>query len=109
MAPVDIPIEDVLDLHTFRPSDLTALIEDYLDACRQKGFDSVRIIHGKGRGVMRRRLHSILHGHPHVVSFGLAPPDAGGWGATVAELKRDALVPKDSDLKCRTPDGSSRR
>ncbi len=109
MTPVDIPIEDVLDLHTFRPSDLTTLIEDYLEACRQKGFDSVRIIHGKGTGVMRRRLHSILKGHPYVISFGLAPPDAGGWGATVVELQGDARVSHDSDLKCRAPDGSSRR
>lgn len=86
MKPVRVPIEDVIDLHTFRPEDLAPLLEDYIEACLAAGFRSVRIIHGKGRGFQRRRVHELLRRSPRVASFCDAPPDAGGWGATIAFL-----------------------
>lgn len=84
--PVEMPIDGVLDLHTFRPSDLPDLLDDYLEACLSKGIISVRIIHGKGKGVLKNRVRSILKRHPLVASFADAPPEAGGWGATTAVL-----------------------
>lgn len=99
MEPITLPIEDVLDLHTFRPADLPKLIDDYLEACRQKEFKSVRIIHGKGKGILRDRLHSLLRRHAAVVSFRLAPPEAGGWGATVVTLAPQGKPAGDSGLK----------
>ena len=87
MTPVRIPITDVLDLHTFAPRDLPDLIEDYLEECVRLGFRSVRIIHGKGSGVQKRRVQSALGRNRNVRAFADAPPEAGGWGATVVELK----------------------
>jgi DNA-nicking Smr family endonuclease len=84
--PVQLPIDGVLDLHTFKPGDLKDLIPDYLDACRQHGIFQVRIIHGKGIGALRRTVHSILSRHPDVVSFTLDHPEYGGWGATLVKL-----------------------
>ena len=89
MEPVKLPIEDVLDLHTFRPQDIPDLLEDYLAECLKSGFDAVRIIHGKGKGVQKKRVQGILKKNPMVASFRDAPPEAGGWGATVVELYRD--------------------
>ena len=88
MEPVKIPIEDVLDLHTFHPRDIPDLIHDYLAECIKSGFYSVRIIHGKGKGVQKRRVQGILKRNPVVRSLRDAPPEAGGWGATIVELKR---------------------
>lgn len=88
LKPVRVPIEDVIDLHTFRPQEIAPLIEDYIEACVQAGYPSVRIVHGKGRGVQKRRVHELLRRNPHVVSFHDAPPEAGGWGATIANLSR---------------------
>lgn len=85
--PVPLEIDGVLDLHTFHPSELAPLLEDYIDACRQKGILSLRIVHGKGRGVLRERVHGLLKKNPLVATFTLAPPGAGGWGATLVELK----------------------
>ena len=84
---VVIPIEDWLDLHTFRPGEVKDLLYDYLEAAHQKGFREVRIIHGKGTGALRQRVHSILEKHPLVASFREAGERGGGWGATVAVLK----------------------
>ena len=86
MDPVEFPITDELDLHTFNPKEVTDLINDYLAACGEKGIREVRVIHGKGTGALRRRVHSILSRHPKVASFSLAPPEAGGWGATIVRL-----------------------
>lgn len=85
--PVEIPIEGVLDLHTFRPSEVKDLVPEYLDLCREKGIFSVRIIHGKGTGVLRESVHSILRKLASVESFRLAMEDGGGWGATNVRLK----------------------
>lgn len=89
--PVRIPIEDVIDLHTFRPQDLASLIEDYIEACVGAKFTSVRIIHGKGKGVQKQRVHELLRRNPYVVSFHDAPLDAGGWGATIVALVNPAI------------------
>ena len=89
MEPVKIPIEDVLDLHTFRPQDIPDLLEDYFTECLGAGIYSVRIIHGKGKGVQKRRVQGILKNNPMVISFSDAPPEAGGWGATLVELDQN--------------------
>ncbi len=89
MEPVIMPIEDVLDLHTFRPKEIPDLLDDYLPACISSDIFSVRIIHGKGKGILKKRVHGLLKKHPLVKSFKNAPPEAGGWGATLVELKQD--------------------
>ena len=78
-----LEVTDVLDLHTFTPKDIPAVVETYLAEARAKGFSTVRIIHGRGKGVQRARAHSVLRRTPFVESFQDAPIDAGGWGATV--------------------------
>jgi DNA-nicking Smr family endonuclease len=84
--PVQLAIDGELDLHAFHPSDLAPLLQDYIDACRERGILTLRIIHGKGRGVLRERVHGLLAKNPLVKTFALAPPQAGGWGATLVEL-----------------------
>jgi len=86
---VRIPIEDSLDLHTFLPREIPSLLQDYLEECRKKHLYQVRIIHGRGTGVLRKKVHSILKASPLVQTFFLAPPEAGFWGATVVTLKRE--------------------
>jgi DNA-nicking Smr family endonuclease len=85
-APIEVPIDGVLDLHTFDPRELGELIPDYLEACRERGILEVRIIHGKGRGQLRRSVHAILGRLPCVRSHRLASEDGGGWGATLVSL-----------------------
>jgi len=85
--PIQLPIDGVLDLHTFRPSDVKDLVLDYLAACQERGILQVRIIHGKGIGNLRRTVHAILSKHPEVSSFTLDHPQYGGWGATLVFLK----------------------
>ena len=84
---MEILIDGVLDLHTFKPSEVGALVPEYLAACREKGILQVRIIHGKGMGNLRRSVHSILSKLPDVVSYALDHPQFGGWGATVVDLR----------------------
>jgi DNA-nicking Smr family endonuclease len=84
--PVVIPIDGVLDLHTFNPREVKDLVPEYLAVCREKGILQVRIIHGKGTGTMRRTVHSILVRLPEVISFCLAG-EGGGWGATIVALR----------------------
>ena len=86
--PVPIPINGVLDLHTFRPQDVKDLVAEYLQACHDKGLFQVRIIHGKGTGTLRATVQSILSKHPLVESFSLDHPEYGGWGATIVFLRR---------------------
>ncbi len=87
-GPVEVPIDGTLDLHTFDPRDLGELIPEYLDACRERGILDVRIVHGKGRGQLRRSVHAILGRLSGVESFRLAGEDGGGWGATRVRLAR---------------------
>jgi len=84
--PFEMPIDGVLDLHTFSPKEIKQLIPDYIEACLDKNITKLRIIHGKGTGTLRRIVHSILEKHPDVLSF-RHESDAGSWGATVVELK----------------------
>jgi DNA-nicking Smr family endonuclease len=85
-----VPIEDSLDLHTFLPRDIPDAVEGYLEAAVEKGFREVRLIHGRGTGFQRDRVRGILARHPDVESFADAPPQRGGWGATVVFLKAKA-------------------
>ena len=84
--PVRLEIKDVFDLHTVPPREVRAVVEEYLREARRLGFRSVRIIHGKGVGVQREAVRAVLARTPFVEHFSDAPPEAGGWGATVARL-----------------------
>ena len=85
--PVELPVDGMLDLHTFHPREVKDLLPDYLSLCREKGILDVRIIHGKGTGMLRETVHSILKRLPEVVSFRLAGEDAGSWGVTLVVLR----------------------
>ncbi len=85
-APVAIPIEETLDLHSFAPADIPSLVEEYLAAARAAGLAEVRLIHGRGRGIQKARVQSLLRRLPGVAAAREAPADRGGWGATVVTL-----------------------
>jgi dsDNA-specific endonuclease/ATPase MutS2 len=87
--PVEIPIEDFIDLHPFPPRDVPDVVSDYLEEAHARGYREVRLIHGRGIGVQRERVRSLLSKHPLVESYSDAPPDGGGWGATLAVLKQN--------------------
>ena len=88
MEPVVVPIDGVLDLHTFSPGELKGLMQDYIDACLAANICELRIIHGKGSGVLRARVRALLGKDPRGAVVSDAPADAGGWGATLVTLKR---------------------
>ena len=85
--PVEIPVTDVIDLHTIHPRDVRGVVEEYLIEARRLGFRALRIIHGRGIGVQREIVRAVLRRSPLVLAFGDAPAEAGGWGATVATLR----------------------
>ncbi len=85
-SPVHIPIDGVIDLHTFAPKEASDVVNEYLNVCSQKGILEVKIIHGKGRGVLRRTVESALKRHPLVLSF-RQDPGPSTWGATIVFLK----------------------
>ena len=85
--PVRIPITDVFDLHTVPPRDVKPIVQEYLQEAHHAGFKALRIIHGRGIGVQREMVRAILAETPFVESFGDAPLEAGGWGATVVTLR----------------------
>lgn len=85
--PHTVPIDGTLDLHTFRPADIKDLVPEYLAACRARGIFQVRIIHGKGIGILRRTVVATLEKLPYVESFMTAEESAGGWGAMTVVLK----------------------
>jgi dsDNA-specific endonuclease/ATPase MutS2 len=87
--PVEIEITDVFDLHTIPPRDVKAVVEEYLRLAHEKGFKVVRIIHGKGIGVQREMVRSILARTEFVIDWADAPPQAGGLGATIVRLAMD--------------------
>ena len=84
--PVEIEITDSLDLHSFRPQDIRAVVEEYLAEAHRKGFAIVRVIHGKGVGVQREIVRKVLSETDFVQSFKSAPEFSGSWGATVVKL-----------------------
>ena len=85
--PVNLPIEDSLDLHAFAPKDVRPVVDEYLKEAAARGIREVRLIHGRGIGVRRASVQGLLAGHPLVERFFDAPPGRGGWGATVVVLK----------------------
>lgn len=85
--PVAIPITGELDLHTFRPSEVTRLLDDYFAECIKRGIFRVRVVHGKGTGTLRTTVHAQLRRSPLVSSFLQADETSGGWGATWVTLQ----------------------
>jgi dsDNA-specific endonuclease/ATPase MutS2 len=84
--PVHIPISDIFDLHTVPPRDAKDIVEAYLEEAHSQGFRALRIIHGRGIGAQREMVRKVLARTPFVLSFSDAPPEAGGWGATIVTL-----------------------
>jgi hypothetical protein len=110
--PVEVPIEDRLDLHAFAPRDIPSVVGEYLEQAAARGFREVRLIHGRGTGTQRAVVRRLLRDHPLVASFGDAPPDRGGWGATVVMLKIPPSPPAEippSPRSQRGPGGISQR
>ncbi|MEY2341192.1 Smr/MutS family protein [Acidithiobacillus sp. IBUN Pt1247-S3] len=89
---VPLALDGVLDLHQFRPAEVADLLREYLRSCRAAGVLQLRIIHGKGKGVLRQRVHSILNNEPAVRAFGLAQ-DRSSWGATWVDLYPADVTP----------------
>jgi len=85
--PIEYPVDGTLDLHMFTPSDTHEVVTEYIRTCLKKGILHLRIVHGKGIGVKRRIVHSILENHPNVISFRHEGGSGGSWGATVVKLK----------------------
>lgn len=82
----ELPIDGVLDLHVFRPQEVPDLVREYIRECHRRRILEVRVIHGKGKGTLRRTVHAVLDKMPEVQTYGLAEPHAGGWGATLVTL-----------------------
>jgi len=89
---VEQPLDGVLDLHTFQPKEAASVVEEYLRACHEKGILEVKVIHGKGKGVLLRTVHALLEKHPLVQGFKM-DSEGSGWGATIVFLKRDTEEP----------------
>lgn len=92
---VEIEFRDVIDLHSIPPGQVSAVVEDYIDEAHRRGVRWVRIIHGKGIGVQREMVRSILSRTNNVIDFRDAPQEAGGWGATVVTLSTGDKPPSD--------------
>ena len=86
MEPIRIPVTDIFDLHSVPPRDVQAVVEEYLSEANRLGLKALRIIHGRGIGVQREIVRSVLARTPFVAEFRDAPAEAGGWGATVITL-----------------------
>ena len=81
----EYPIDGMLDLHSFKPNEINSLIPEYITECINRNILEIRIIHGKGKGVLRRGVHAILERDPRVISFEMAK-DRSSWGATIVHL-----------------------
>lgn len=93
--PIVVEITDTFDLHDFHPREIPEIVDAYVEAAQEKGILEVRIVHGRGKGVQRARVQSLLAHNPRVASLEDAPGDRGGWGATLARLHPlGPLVPK---------------
>jgi len=92
--PVRIPVTDVFDLHSVPPRDVEAVVEAYLEEAHSLGLRALRIIHGRGIGVQREIVRAVLARTEFVLAFGDAPPEAGGWGATIVTLRPAASAPR---------------
>ncbi len=86
--PVALPLDGTLDLHAFAPCEVGSLVPEWIAACAEAGLRELRIVHGKGTGALRERVHALLARDPRVESFRLAGEDGGGWGATLVVLRR---------------------
>ncbi|MBM3855300.1 MAG: Smr/MutS family protein [Verrucomicrobia bacterium] len=86
--PVPLPITGELDLHTFRPADLSELLPAYFAECAARGIREIRIVHGKGTGTLRATVHALLRRSPAVASFRSGDETTGSWGATLVTLRR---------------------
>ena len=82
-----VPVEASLDLHPFSPRDVKSVVDEYVTAAHQAGLREVRLIHGRGTGFQRDRVRKVLAGHADVETFRDAPPERGGWGATIVVLR----------------------
>ena len=87
IEPVQMPMDGTLDLHTFHPREIKDLVPEYLQACRERGILSLRIVHGKGDGTLKRMVHAILKRTQAVCDYRLAAGDGGSWGATLVQLR----------------------
>ena len=85
--PVRIPLTEIFDLHSVPPRDVQDIVEEYLSEANRLGLKAVRIIHGRGIGVQREIVRSVLARTPFVLEYRDAPAEAGGWGATVITLR----------------------
>jgi DNA-nicking Smr family endonuclease len=88
-GPFELPIDGELDLHAFAASDVVSVVAEYVRACRERGILTLRLVHGRGRGVRRAEVRRLLATLPAVRSFEDAPPGSGGWGATLVTLDPD--------------------
>jgi hypothetical protein len=86
-AAVEVAVDGELDLHNFSPKEVAPLIREYLEVCHTRGIRDLRIVHGKGKGVLRRTVHSLLEGHPLVADYRLGGHGEGSWGATIVRLR----------------------
>ncbi len=84
--PSEFPIDGTLDLHQFQPNEVKAVVKEYITECLRQRIGSLRIVHGKGIGVQREIVHSILEKHPQVIGYRHEGGSGGGWGATVVDL-----------------------
>jgi len=84
--PVEVPITDEIDLHTFHPGDVKDLLEEYFRCCIDKGIYTVRVIHGKGKGILKKRVHSCLSENTYVSRYRSSAQEKGGWGSTTVDL-----------------------
>ncbi|MDF1546001.1 MAG: Smr/MutS family protein [bacterium] len=85
--PSEYPINGTLDLHQFQPSEIKAIVIEYIEECLRRNVYSLRIVHGKGIGVQREIVHSLLEEHPSVIGYRHEGGSGGGWGATVVDLE----------------------